>query len=55
MAVVRKVTLRNRLSGMLGLLPATIITAMASPMARPMPSTVDKYASGFYLAFEFLQ
>ena len=40
MAVVRKVTLRNTLSGMLGLLPATIITAMASPMARPMPSTM---------------
>ena len=32
MAVVSKVTLRNRLSGILGLLPATIITAMAVMM-----------------------
>ena len=39
MAVVRKVTLLNR-PGILGLLPATIITAMASPTARPMPSTM---------------
>ena len=40
MAVVRKVTLRKRLSGILGLLPATIMTAIASPMARPMPRTI---------------
>ena len=30
MAVVRKVTLRNTLSGILGLLPATIITAIGN-------------------------
>ena len=38
MAVVRKVTLPKS-CGMLATLPATIITAMASPTARPMPST----------------
>ena len=37
MAVVRKVTLRKRLSGILGLLPATIMTAIAKEMS---------YASG---------
>ena len=37
-AVVRKRTLWNR-DGILATLPDTIITAMASPMARPTPST----------------
>ena len=36
--MVRKRTLWNRL-GILATLPATIITAIASPMARPTPST----------------
>ena len=38
MPVVRKRTLERRL-GMLATLPATIMMAMASPMARPTPST----------------
>lgn len=37
--MVRKRTGANRLSGILGTLPDTIIMAMASPMARPTPST----------------
>ena len=28
-------------TGMLATLPATMMTAMASPMARPMPSTIE--------------
>ena len=36
MAVVSRVTLRNRLSGILGLLPATIITAIGEAMAVMM-------------------
>ena len=38
-AVVRKRTLSKIEPGMFGALPETIITAIASPMARPTPST----------------
>ena len=38
-AVVKKRTLWNNEFGILGAFPATIITAIASPIARPTPNT----------------